>query len=119
MMVRSLRFERRCLRQNGHFKNSRAKEKKSRIWLGKFDTREMVARAHDVAAITIKGHTAILNFPEVAHLETSKRDGERPSCLQRAMRFDVPMFSGICGFLTWKVWLVKLNGFGWDDKERS
>ncbi|XP_062183477.1 ethylene-responsive transcription factor ERF022-like [Phragmites australis] len=82
--------------------------KKTRIWLGSFESPEMAAVAHDVAALRLRGREARLNFPELVHRfrrpATAEPDDVRAAALEAAaqVRFmpDLlmqPAGSGCCG----------------------
>ncbi|GLJ43574.1 hypothetical protein SUGI_0906810 [Cryptomeria japonica] len=61
----------------------REPKKKSRIWLGSYDSPHKAARAYDVAALCLKGPSAVLNFPDAAHTLPSPTQS-RPRDIQSA-----------------------------------
>ena len=51
------------------------KKNGARLWLGTYDTAEEAARAYDRAAFALRGHLAILNFPNEQHYSNSIGEG--------------------------------------------
>ncbi|XP_057518913.1 ethylene-responsive transcription factor ERF098-like [Amaranthus tricolor] len=47
------------------------KKNGARLWLGTYDTAEEAARAYDRAAFALRGHLAILNFPNEQHYHSN------------------------------------------------
>ncbi|KAB2595214.1 ethylene-responsive transcription factor ERF034-like [Pyrus ussuriensis x Pyrus communis] len=70
------------LRKNGKWV-SEIRQKGKKLWLGSYPTAEMAARAYDAAALSLKGASANLNFPELAQ-PLPQSDSLSPTDMQAA-----------------------------------